>query len=177
MPWWSIQLWKVLCAQGGVCASLQHGSLLLKADPGVECPDYSSFQSNFLLLIFYVVPMSLAGEGGVRHAYWKAGASAAWQLDDLSVRRTGCSSKRLGRSHLPPEQGKIQWYKVLLGCKWTLKPDVVYCEGCFSSLFCSFCSAGDWADDQPCTKDVCLICFKHDLLSQLLNLADFLSSI
>lgn len=63
---------------GSVCVSLQHGSLLLKVDPGAECSDYSSFQSNFLLLIFNVVPMSLVGQAGVRDAYWKVRAFAAW---------------------------------------------------------------------------------------------------
>lgn len=107
MPWLITQLWKVLCAQGGVCVSLQHGSLLLKADPGAEYTDYSSFQSKFLLLIFCVVPMSLVGQREVRGACWRVGAFAACQLDVLSVRWMGCASKRPGRSHLPPEQGKI----------------------------------------------------------------------
>ena len=65
-----------LCS-GCVCVSLQHGRLLPKADPGAECPDYSSFQSNFPLLIFYVVPMSPVGQGGVKDAYWRVGAFAA----------------------------------------------------------------------------------------------------
>lgn len=45
------------------------------------------------------------------------GESVLLLPDDLVIRCMGCSSKKLSRSHLPPEQGKIQQYKVLLGCK------------------------------------------------------------
>lgn len=74
---------------------LCHGSLLLNMDLRSECLDYPPSQSAFLLLIFYVVPMSPVGQGGARDANWRVGAFAAWQLDDFSVRCVGCSSKSL----------------------------------------------------------------------------------
>lgn len=91
-------------AQGGACVSSQHGSLLLKVHTGAECQIFNRIS---YCSFFYVVPMSLVGQGGVRNAYWRAGAFAASQLNDLNVRCMDRSRKRLGRSHFPLEQGKI----------------------------------------------------------------------
>lgn len=74
---------------------LCHGSLLPNVDLRSECLDYPPSQSDFLLLIFYVVPMSLVGQGGARGANGRVGGFATWQLDDFSVRCVGCSSKSL----------------------------------------------------------------------------------
>lgn len=70
---------------------LCHGNLLLNVDLRSESLDYPTSQSDFLLLIFYVVPMNLAGQGWARDANGRVGAFAALQLDDFSVRCVGCS--------------------------------------------------------------------------------------
>lgn len=56
---------------------LYHGSLLLNMDLRSESLDYSSSQSDFLWLIFCVVPMSLAGQGWAKDANGRVGAFAA----------------------------------------------------------------------------------------------------
>lgn len=72
---------------------LCHGSMLLNVDLRSESLGYPSSQSDFLLLIFYSVAMSLAGQGWARDTNGRVGAFAAWQLDDFCVRCVGCWSK------------------------------------------------------------------------------------
>lgn len=152
---------------------LCHDSMLLNVDLRSESLDYPPSQSDFLLLIFYVVPMSLAGQGWARDANGRAGAFAGWQLDDFSVRCVGCSSKShtliFLQSRVKFNNTRYCWaasehWKQMLSTEKAVSP-------------LSFSASVVLEIEQMISVAKCFPDTFQRAYSQLLNLADFLPSI